>query len=395
MQPRMPFGSEKVTVELNGQKVDAWVYNGKAYIKDFDTNTLKAPAPQMPASTGSPFFDRMNRAAANGVRLRESAVPRIRNLTESELKAIFVVSSNQMFKRQAINEGVWDSIKGAAGQAMDWAKTKGHNLTTKITADKLKQAWTAAGSPTDSQKVRDLLVAQGVAAQVADGALKSVATVRGKSTQDRRAAAQGFGPDKAQQQGSAAIGQMASQLSQQPQAQPQAQAQANEPQEWGNQELRDLHMAAGGTFDGQTGKPIPVERNTQRASTQTWGGQAQQAQPAQQSQGTSYEVGSKKAVPAQQQSQGYSSRGIAGMDAAPASQAQPGFMQSKIKKGGWTYQPEMTEEMIASSLSKELGEFMGKREKKETGLKSERLRATDSLQTAKDKAALKAKHGKK
>jgi hypothetical protein len=181
MQPRMPFGSQKVTVELNGQKVDAWVYNGKAYIKDFDTNTLKAPAPQMPASTGSPFFDRMNRAAANGVRLRESAVPRIRNLTESELKAIFVVSSNQMFKRQAINEGIWDSIKGAAGQAMDWAKTKGHNLTTKITADKLKQAWTAAGSPTDSQKVRDLLVAQGVAAQVADGAIKSVAVVRGKT----------------------------------------------------------------------------------------------------------------------------------------------------------------------------------------------------------------------
>jgi LysM repeat protein len=186
IQPRMPFGSQKVTVELNGQKVDAWVYNGKAYIKNFDTNTLNAPAPS--TSTGSPFFDRMNRAAANGVKLREA-----------EIKAVFKISANQMFKRQAINEGIWDSIKGAAGQAMDWAKTKGHNLTTKITADKLKQAWQAAGSPTDSQKVRDLLVAQGVAAQVADSALKSVSNVRamgnksGKSQVDRRAAAQNFG----------------------------------------------------------------------------------------------------------------------------------------------------------------------------------------------------------
>ncbi len=308
MQPRMPFGSQKVTVELNGQKVDAWVYNGKAYIKDFDTNTLKAPS--APASTGSPFFDRMNRAAANGVKLREA-----------EIKAVFKISANQMFKRQAINEGIWDSIKGAAGQAMDWAKTKGHNLTTKITADKLKQAWQAAGSPTDSQKVRDLLVAQGVAAQVADGALKSVAVVRGKNTQDRRQAAQSFGPDKAQQQGSAAFGQMAGQLSQQ--AKPQAQAQPKfQAQTWGGQTQQQA-PATTSSAQADAGKPGFLQSKIK-------GSQVPAAQPAQQ---------------AQQEP------------------AQAGFMQSKIKQGGYKYQPEMTEEMISKSLQSELDAFMG-REKK-------------------------------
>ncbi len=35
---------------------------------------------------------------------------------------------------------------------MPWAQTKGTNLTTKVTADKLLQAWKKAGSPTASKK---------------------------------------------------------------------------------------------------------------------------------------------------------------------------------------------------------------------------------------------------
>ena len=65
-------------------------------------------------------------------------------LTEAQIDKLIYIAS-----RVKLNEGPLDAIKGAAGKAVDWAKTKGHNLTTKVTADKLKQAWTKAGSPTE------------------------------------------------------------------------------------------------------------------------------------------------------------------------------------------------------------------------------------------------------
>jgi hypothetical protein len=55
-----------------------------------------------------------------------------------------------------------DALKGMAGKAADWAKTKGKNLTTKITADKLNSAWQKAGSPMDSQELATFLQGQGV-----------------------------------------------------------------------------------------------------------------------------------------------------------------------------------------------------------------------------------------
>jgi hypothetical protein len=55
-----------------------------------------------------------------------------------------------------------DTLKGAAGKAVDWAKTKGTNLTTKVTADKLLQAWKKAGSPTDSLDVASIIQQAGV-----------------------------------------------------------------------------------------------------------------------------------------------------------------------------------------------------------------------------------------
>lgn len=64
---------------------------------------------------------------------------------------------------QQLDEGVLDKIKGVAGAVVDKAKTAGHNLTTKITADKLNQAWQAAGSPMDSEELKSFLVSQGVA----------------------------------------------------------------------------------------------------------------------------------------------------------------------------------------------------------------------------------------
>lgn len=74
----------------------------------------------------------------------------------------------QQINDHYLDEGILDAIKGAAGKAVDWAKTKGTNLTTKVTADKLQQAWKAAGSPTDSEEVKKILQSAGVDTGIID-----------------------------------------------------------------------------------------------------------------------------------------------------------------------------------------------------------------------------------
>jgi len=91
-------------------------------------------------------------AAANAV--QESV-----DLTESQ---IFLMIGKIVERQRKLDEGIMDTIKGAAGKAIDWAKTKGTNLTTKITADKLLQAWKKAGSPTDSLDVAKVIQSAGV-----------------------------------------------------------------------------------------------------------------------------------------------------------------------------------------------------------------------------------------
>ena len=63
---------------------------------------------------------------------------------------------------QLTNEGVMDAIKGAASKAGQWAQTKGKNLTTKVTADKLQSAWKKAGSPMDSEDLAKVFKNAGV-----------------------------------------------------------------------------------------------------------------------------------------------------------------------------------------------------------------------------------------
>ena len=66
-----------------------------------------------------------------------------------------------------------DTIKGAAGKTADWARTKGQNLTTKITADKLLQAWKKSGSPTDSDDVSKVMVGAGVPQETVTNLMKN------------------------------------------------------------------------------------------------------------------------------------------------------------------------------------------------------------------------------
>ena len=81
------------------------------------------------------------------------------DLTESQ---IFLMIGKIVERQRKLDEGIMDTVKGAAGKAVDWAKTKGTNLTTKVTADKLLQAWKKAGSPTDSLDVASIVQQAGV-----------------------------------------------------------------------------------------------------------------------------------------------------------------------------------------------------------------------------------------
>lgn len=94
-------------------------------------------------------------------------------LSERQIRIIFGTTQGIM-----LQEGVWDSIKSGAkkvaGAVADKAKTVGHNLTTKVTADKLNKAWKDAGSPTDSNEVAAILKAQGVSDNVISSVYSSL-----------------------------------------------------------------------------------------------------------------------------------------------------------------------------------------------------------------------------
>jgi len=109
-------------------------------------------------------------AASTGTKTpKESYYSSTRALSEGQVYMVI----NRVCAQQ-LDEGVWDSIKGAAGKAADWAKTKGKNLTTSITADKLNSAWQKAGAPTDSEELKQFLTAQGVEAGVVDSVYKTL-----------------------------------------------------------------------------------------------------------------------------------------------------------------------------------------------------------------------------
>lgn len=78
------------------------------------------------------------------------------------------------------------AIKDLLSNTIAWINTKGKNLTTKLTADKLETSWQKAGSPTDSSRIarwlnqthgipeaqiRELLLAVGVDEKDADSSL--------------------------------------------------------------------------------------------------------------------------------------------------------------------------------------------------------------------------------
>lgn len=132
----------------------------------------------------------------------DQAGRKVANFDTSGIMESFVLNESQvsaLFGHVIIAEGLWDSfktkvlgigaepevdkatgqmIKQGAKRAAGWAGKQaqriGHNITTKTTADKLQKAWKSAGSPTDSEAIKDVLTAQGIAAEVIDNSFKAL-----------------------------------------------------------------------------------------------------------------------------------------------------------------------------------------------------------------------------
>lgn len=78
-----------------------------------------------------------------------STKPNKYDLSESQVYRL--ISKIVNHHKKQVDEGI-----------IDWIKTKAQNLTNKITADKLLQAWNKAGKPTDSDQIADVMVKAGV-----------------------------------------------------------------------------------------------------------------------------------------------------------------------------------------------------------------------------------------
>ncbi len=114
----------------------------------------------------------------------ESVARKGTQLSEGRVYLIFknvCETNDRMIAEGLLVEGPLDAIKGAAGKAMGYLQTKGKNLTTKVTADKLNSAWQKAGSPMDSEELKQFLTAQGVTADVVDSVYKNLKIAPEKS----------------------------------------------------------------------------------------------------------------------------------------------------------------------------------------------------------------------
>jgi hypothetical protein len=154
------------------------------------TGTAKT-APAQPTAA-APAADA---APANFNQVRENHI----RLTNKEVKEIFAVAGN------SLNEG-----------PMDWLKTKGKNITTKVTADKLIKIWKDEGKPMDSEQIALILDQAGVSKVViastfdaAEAPVPSwIRTPAAKPTVEPAAAVE----PAAQDQGGAVFGNMAQTL---------------------------------------------------------------------------------------------------------------------------------------------------------------------------------------
>ena len=142
------------------------------YVKSVASTVDTAKAMMASAKEMQKFFGTMadvaqgaaTAATGNEPAKKESVIKNGKKLSEGQVYMLFNrVDLAQDYLSEA---GFMDTIKGAAGKLGQKLATKGKNLTTKITADKLNTAWQKAGSPTDSDDLYNFLQQQGVSPEV-------------------------------------------------------------------------------------------------------------------------------------------------------------------------------------------------------------------------------------
>ena len=128
---------------------------------------VATPAPVTPPAEPASYKDTFPKAAAAAERDKAAAAsikPAVwksnRKPNDPAKTSPTELSESQIYR--LIGAIVNKHKKQVDEDVMDWAKTKGQNLTNKITADKLLQAWNKAGKPTDSDQVAALMVKAGV-----------------------------------------------------------------------------------------------------------------------------------------------------------------------------------------------------------------------------------------
>jgi hypothetical protein len=99
-----------------------------------------------------------------------------------------MIQNEVMIAEGYLEEGPMDWIKDKASKAVGAAKTFGKNLTTTVTADKLKSAWQKAGSPTDSNDVYNIITGVGVAPDAIDAVYKDLGIENGSGGKEKPAA---------------------------------------------------------------------------------------------------------------------------------------------------------------------------------------------------------------
>ena len=116
-----------------------------------------------------------------------------RQYTDMQVQMLFMLAE----------AGMWDKAKAAiagskaaqvigqnVAKGVQKAAQVGHNLTNKVTADKLQKSWVAAKSPMDSDVIYDLMVQAGVDKSVLDATFQKMNIEQGDSEQFKQLAQQ-------------------------------------------------------------------------------------------------------------------------------------------------------------------------------------------------------------
>jgi len=201
--------------------------------------SAKYPPGQFDIKTdGMDYFEVFNKAGEKVANLDTSNMMESISLTKKQVKSLFervVILNTRMLAEGRLEEGIWDDIKAGTGKALSdvvggvknvganikrgatgqtaqsrdnqsgkYVKTglgaklghaigkAGHQLTTKITAERLTKAWQNAGSPTDSVAIEKILRGMGVNPEVISTVFKAnsipTGSVQGTTIPDQQSA---------------------------------------------------------------------------------------------------------------------------------------------------------------------------------------------------------------